>query len=262
MNDGSRLFGEKLSSTIEDNSSIYAYNNSNNYRDAEHVTLYPVVLHKVKGYTEVNTAHPHSALTNYEEYNLQSVSVTSDEEGIPDQAANENVDGSTKEMSKIDLSHLAERVTQDVDSFFKTRSRNNSSASTVLTASTSNCRLKTAHGSAQSLDTISQSSRTTDLSFSSAVDQPLHLRLDRELYIDKIISEKHRLNSDPTAEMFLYRPGITNPQLHYSKELASMYDLVTPKLLYVSAKKTKETLQLYKGKLQVPSVSEVSYLLY
>ena len=212
-------------------------------------------------YIKAKDSLPKDILADYEEFNFQEDSAFSEDENTPhphDKLTTEQRTTSlehTVNSAEVSLSELAEKVTEDINEFFKTHSRSGSDAGSTRSSTAVSVQFH------QTDDSISQMSDASDLTFSSTVEQPLHLRLNRELHIDKIISERHKLNS-PSSRTFIYRSGITKAQLYYSKELASMYSIVTPQLLYLSESDTKESIKHYRSQLHKPTVNQVRILTF
>ena len=251
-NDAYSRIGESI---LVANAQLVHTNHNNNV-----VHTYPAFL----GYIKAKETLPKDILADYEEYSIPDSSAFSDEEhsyerasNIPTKSELSHHGTPTEVTEEVTLAEIAEKVTQDIDTFLKSHSRSNSDVSSTLSSINSTTRGRPKH-KVQSYDSASQSSTTSNVTFSSTADQSLSLRMNRELYIDKIISEKHRVNlKSANTGRFIYRPGITNTQLYYSKELASMYDIVTPHLLYVSETSTKDSMRNYRNQVQVPAISQV-----
>lgn len=224
---------------------------------------------ELKGYMKAKSSLPTDVLADYEEYNILEDSKLHDAERFeketeraqqksktfPTERALE-ADAASDTKTNLNLSELAEKVTHDLDEFLKGHSRSNSNSSSTLPSSIKSPRQ---NRRTQPYDTASQASDMSDLTFSSAVEQPLHLRLDRELYLDQIISQQHHVNlATSSSQRFLYRPGITKAQLDYSKDLSVMYDTVTPQLLYLSETATKECFGEYRLNMEAATMKQVT----
>ena len=214
--------------------------------------LSPEALQNMKDYMTVKQALPADILSEYEEFNLPDDAAASDEKIYETVSPHlkEEKDGpqSTEPMT---LTTLAELVTKDVNVFL--RSRTNSDASS-LQSNTSK------HHCRQPSDCMSRSSDASYLTFSSTAEKPLNVRLDRELFLDKIISSKNTKATDNTSSSsrFIYRAGINKAQLYYSKELSTMYEIVTPQLLYNNEKTTRDLLSEYRQlSLSQPTITQV-----
>ena len=214
--------------------------------------LSPEALQNMKDYMTVKQALPADILSEYEEFNLPDDAAASDDEKIYETVSPHLKKETQQSAEPMTLTALAELVTKDVNVFL--RSRTNSDASS-LQSNTSK------HHCRQPSDCMSRSSDASYLTFSSTAEKPLNVQLDRELFLDKIISSKNTKATDNTSSStrFIYRAGINKTQLYYSKELSTMYEIVTPQLLYNNEKTTRELLAEYRQwSLSQPTITQVS----
>ena len=215
--------------------------------------LSPEVLQHMKDYMTVKQALPADILSEYEEFNLPDDAAASDDEKIYETVSPhlQKEKETPQSVEPMTLTALAELVTKDVNVFL--RSRTNSDASSLQSNTSKNhCR--------QPSDCMSRSSDASYLTFSSTAEKPLNVRIDRELFLDKIISSKNAKANDNTSSSsrFIYRAGINKAQLYYSKELSTMYEIVTPQLLYNNEKTTRELLSEYRQwSLSQPTITQV-----
>ena len=217
--------------------------------------LSPEALQNMKDYMTVKQALPADILSEYEEFNLPDDAAASDDEKIYETVSPhlQKEKETPQSVEPMTLTALAELVTKDVNVFL--RSRTNSDASS-LQSNTSK------HHCRQPSDCMSRSSDASYLTFSSTAEKPLNVRLDRELFLDKIISSKNTKANDNTSSSgrFIYRAGINKAQLYYSKELSTMYEIVTPQLLYNNEKTTRELFAEYRQwSLSQPTITQVGY---
>jgi len=142
------------------------------------------------------------------------------------------------EDASYDLTELAELVRQDVVEHIRSRTNSTTSSTTSVPLAVSE----------------SQCSSISDLTFMNG-ERPLQLCIDRQLFLDRIISQRHT-----TDGKFIYRCGIKAAQLYYSKELSSRYELITPRLLYSTEQYMKDSVKSYISKVNAPTLANVSFL--
>lgn len=207
------------------------------------IQLGKLPVNELTNYMRAKQTLPRDILEDCEEYRLDD-SLPSEDDQIYETIEKENQEskiGNTP--SGLNLVELAEKVTEDVNQFLK--SRTNSSCSSPASST-----IKTVTPTSES------PSHVTSCKGCIQTRQLSKLTVDRTVYKNSI-SDMHRENISST---FLARPGVRRAQIYYSRELSSTYDIITSRVLHVNSRITRKYVNQYIASIDEPAIKQVRQL--